>query len=141
MSGTKLLRSRSLAMAACVFALSVVIWSIPGGGLTSEVLEQKFDGIVVPRLWVQVVPQVDGVISRILVAPGQHVSKGDVLFEMDADAFAIDVRMAQSEFAVERARLSLAEDAAKRQAELLKTSSRVSKFTSYPVSLTSRSIP
>ena len=106
-------------MAACVFALSVVIWLIPHVGLASEALEQKF-GIVVPRLWVQVVPQVDGVISRILFVPGQRVSKGDVLFEMDADDFAIDVRTAQSELDEARAHLSLAEDAAERQAVLLK---------------------
>jgi hypothetical protein len=48
----------SRAMAARVIALCVVIWFIPRVGLASEALEQKFDGIVVPRLWVQVVPQV-----------------------------------------------------------------------------------
>ena len=88
--------------------------------LGSDILEQKFDGIVVPRLWVQVVPQVDGVIGQILVAPGQRVSKGDILFEIDPEAFAIDVRIAESELAEARARLTMAEDAAKRQAELVK---------------------
>ena len=120
MSGGKLLCSRSPSRAACAFALYVVIWLIPGVGIASEVLEQRFDGIVAPRQWVQVVPKVDGVISRILFAPGQRVSKGDVLFEMDADDYAIDVRVAQSELAEARARLSMAEDAAERQAELLK---------------------
>ena len=120
MCDRKLLRPRSQGRAACVFALSVVIWLIPHVGLASEALEQKFDGIVVPRLWVQVVPQVDGVISRILFVPGQRVSKGDVLFEMNADDFAIDVRTAQSELDEARAHLSLAEDAAERQAVLLK---------------------
>ena len=72
---------------------------------------------------VQVVPKVDGVISRILFAPGQRVSKGDALFEMDADDYAIDVRIAQSELAEARARLSMAEDAAERQADLLKKNS------------------
>jgi membrane fusion protein, multidrug efflux system len=112
--------NRSPSRAACAFALYVVIWLIPGVGIASEVLEQKFDGIVVPRQWVQVVPKVDGVISRILFAPGQRVSKGDVLFEMDADDYAIDVRIAQSELAEARARLNMAEDAAERQTELLK---------------------
>ena len=93
---------------------------IPGTVLGSDILEQKFEGIVVPRLWVQVVPQVDGVISRLLVVPGQRVSKGDILFEMDPEAFAIDVRIAQSELAEARARLTMAEDAAERQAELVK---------------------
>ena len=110
----------SRARAARVLALSIVIWLIPPVGRASEALEQKFDGVVVPRQWVQVVPQVNGVVSRILFVPGQRVSKGDVLFEMDADDFAIDVRIAQSELDEARARLSLAEDAAARQARLLK---------------------
>ena len=93
--GKKLLPSRSQLWVVCVAVLPL----IPGTVLGSDILEQKFEGIVVPRLWVQVVPQVDGVISRILVAPGQRVSKGDILFEMDPEAFAIDVRIAQSELA------------------------------------------
>ena len=105
---------------ACVLALSIVIWLIPPVGIASELLEQKFDGVVVPRQWVQVVPQINGVVSRILFVPGQRVSKGDVLFEMDADDFAIDVRIAQSELDEARARLSLAQDAAERQAVLLR---------------------
>jgi RND family efflux transporter MFP subunit len=110
----------SRARASSVFALSIVIWLIPRVGIASEALEQKFDGVVVPRQWVQVVPQVNGVVSRILFVPGQRVSKGDVLFEMDADDFAIDVRIAQSELDEARARLSMAEDVAARQAQLLR---------------------
>jgi hypothetical protein len=45
MSGGKLLCSRSPSRAACAFALYVVIWLIPGVGIASEVLEQKFDGM------------------------------------------------------------------------------------------------
>jgi RND family efflux transporter MFP subunit len=92
---------------------------IPRQGIASEALEQKFDGVVVPSQWVQVVPQVNGVVSRILFVPGQRVSKGDVLFEMDADDFAIDVRIAQAELDEASARLSLAKDAAERQEQLL----------------------
>jgi membrane fusion protein, multidrug efflux system len=80
-------------------------------------------GVVAPRLWAQVVPQLEGVISRILVAPGQRVAKGDILFEMDGEEFAIDVRIAQADLAEARARLNLAEDAAQRQAELVKKNS------------------
>jgi RND family efflux transporter MFP subunit len=110
----------SRARSAWLFALSIVIWLMPRVGIASEALEQKFDGVVVPRQWVQVVPQINGVISRILFVPGQRVSKGDVLFEMDADDFAIDVRIVQSELDEARARLSLAQDAAGRQAQLLR---------------------
>ena len=112
-------RFRSRTTVAYVFALSVAILLIPPVGIASEALEQKFDGVVVPSQWVQVVPQINGVVSRILFAPGQRVSKGDVLFEMDADDFAIDVRIAQAELDEASARLSLAEDAAERQAQLL----------------------
>jgi membrane fusion protein, multidrug efflux system len=117
--GTLAARLSTLLAIVCIFALYLMSFAALG----SEVLEQKFEGVVAPRLWVQVVPQVDGVISRILVAPGQHVSRGDTLFEMDAEEFAIDVRIAQADLAEARARLSLAEDAAERQAELLKKNS------------------
>jgi RND family efflux transporter MFP subunit len=113
------IRPRTRLRAASIIVLCLV----SGAALGSEVLEQRFDGIVAPRLSVQVVPQVDGVISRILVAPGQHVSKGDILFEIDPDDYAIDVRIAESDLAEARARLGLAEDAATRQAELLKKNS------------------
>ena len=128
----------SRARAACVFALSIVIWLIPRLGIASEALEQKFDGVVVPRQWVQVVPQVNGVVSRILFVPGQRVSKGDVLFEMDADDFAIDVRIAQAELDEARARLSLAKDAAERQAQLLRqnaTAKQLARHTEIEVEI------
>ena len=62
MSRRELARWRTKLWVAGVIAFSL----IPGAVRGSEVLEQTFDGIVAPRLWVQVVPQVDGVISRIL---------------------------------------------------------------------------
>jgi RND family efflux transporter MFP subunit len=111
------------ARTGLIFALSVVICLIPHFGFASEVLEQKFDGIVVPRLWVQVTPQIHGVISQILFAPGQRVSKGDPLFEIDPGDFAINVRIAQADLDESRARLSIAEDAAGRQRVLLKENS------------------
>jgi membrane fusion protein (multidrug efflux system) len=104
---------------ACVIALLLV----PSVVFGSDVLEQEFDGIVVPRLGVQVVPQVEGIISRVLFNPGQRVSKGDILFEIDPEAFALNVRAAQAELDEARARLSMAEDAAGRQAVLLKQNS------------------
>jgi multidrug resistance efflux pump len=122
------LHFHSRANAACVFALSIVIWLIPRVGIASEALDQKFDGVVVPCQWVQVVPHQDGVVSRILFEPGQHVSKGDILFEMEADDFALDVRMAQAELDEARARVSLAEDTAARQAILLRQNATVKQL-------------
>lgn len=118
----------SRARASCVFALSIVIWLIPRVGIASEALDQKFDGVVVPCQWVEVVPQINGVVSRILFEPGQHVSKGDVLFEMEADDFVLDVRQAQSELDEARAGLSMAEDAAARQAKLLSEEATVKQL-------------
>ena len=96
-----------------------------------------------PRQWVQVVPQINGVVSRILFVPGQRVSKGDVLFEMDADEFAIDVRIAQSELDEARARLSLAQDAAERQAQLLRqnaTAQQLARQTEIQVEIARASV-
>jgi len=128
----------SRTRAACVFALSVILWLIPRLGIASEALEQKFDGVVVPSEWVQVVPHMNGVVTRILFVPGQRVSKGDVLFEMDADDFAIDVRIAQSELDEARARLILAKDAAERQARLLRqnaTAQQLARHTEIEVEI------
>ena len=70
------------ASAACFFALSSVVSLIPRAAIASEALDQKFDGVVVPCQWVQVVPHINDVVSGILFEPGQHVSKGDVLFKL-----------------------------------------------------------
>jgi multidrug efflux pump subunit AcrA (membrane-fusion protein) len=129
------LNLESRASAACVFALSIVIWLIPRVGIASQALDQTFDGVVEPCQWVQVVPHEDGVVSRILFEPGQRVSKGDVLFEMEDDDFALDVRMAQSELDEARARLSMAEDAAARQAQLLRQSATVQQLARIEVKI------
>jgi len=102
-----------------LFTLAVLICSGLGNRLAAEDLEQKFDGLVVARRSVQVVPQINGVVSRILFAAGQRVAQGDVLFELNADALQIDESTAQAELAEARARLTLAEDEAGRQAQLL----------------------
>jgi membrane fusion protein, multidrug efflux system len=110
---------RGRVRAGLIFALSAFICWIPRFVTASAVLEQKFDGVVVPRLWVQVVPQIHGVISQISFTPGQSVAKGDVLFKIEPADFAIDVRLAQAELDESRAHLSMAEDSAARQKVLL----------------------
>ena len=106
-------------MVAWLAAVSALIWLLPCDGLAAESLELKFDGMVVARQFMQVAPQVNGAVSRILFVPGQRVAQGDVLFELDADVFKIDVSAAQSELDEARARLSLAADEAARQAQLM----------------------
>jgi RND family efflux transporter MFP subunit len=107
------------SMVAWLAAVSALIWLLPCDGLAAEALELKFDGTVVARQFMQVAPQVSGAVSRILFVPGQRVAQGDVLFELDADVFKIDVSAAQSELDEARARLSLAADEAARQAQLM----------------------
>jgi membrane fusion protein, multidrug efflux system len=103
---------------SCLLALVVVIWSQARDRLAAEDFEQNFTGLVVARLWVQVVPEINGKVSRILFAPGQRVAQGDVMFELDPDALRIDVGTAQADLAEALARLKLAEDEAERQAQL-----------------------
>ena len=107
------------SMVAWLAAVSALIWLLPCDGLAAESLELKFDGMVVARQFMQVAPQVNGAVSRILFVLGQRVAQGDVLFELDADVFKIDVSAAQSELDEARARLSLAADEAARQAQLM----------------------
>jgi multidrug efflux pump subunit AcrA (membrane-fusion protein) len=118
MAGNKRLFGRS-AKISRLFAFAVLICLGLGSRLAAEDLDQKFDGLVVARRSVQIVPQINGVVSRILFAAGQRVAQGDVLFEPNADALQIDVSTAQAELAEARARLTLAEDEAGRQAQLL----------------------
>jgi membrane fusion protein, multidrug efflux system len=106
------------AKVSWLLALAIVIWSQAQDRLVADDLEQKFTGLVVARLWVQVVPEINGKVSRILFVPGQRVARGDVLFELDPDALRIDVSTAQADLAEALARLKLAEDEAGRQAQL-----------------------
>ena len=100
----------SRARAARILALSIVICLIPPFGSALE-----------PRTKVRrcrrATPMGPGRAPGKRCRKSNYVcaratrSKGDVLFEMDADDFAIDVRIAQSELDEARARLRLAEDA------------------------------
>ena len=61
-------------MVAWLAAVSVLIWLLPYDGLAAEALELKFDGMVVAGQFMQVAPQVNGAVSRILFVPGQRVA-------------------------------------------------------------------
>ncbi len=56
-------------------------------------------GSVVAFYTVSVKPQVDGRLEKVLFTEGQHVTKGDVLAQIDARPFAIQLRTAQAALA------------------------------------------
>jgi hypothetical protein len=59
------------SMVAWLAAVSALIWLLP---CAAEALELKFDGMVVAGQFMQVAPQVNGAVSRILFVPGQRVA-------------------------------------------------------------------
>ena len=59
------------SVVAWLAAVSALIWLLP---CAAEALELKFDGTVVARQFMQVAPQVNGAVSRILFVPGQRVA-------------------------------------------------------------------
>lgn len=83
-----------------------------------EPLSLTFSGTVEPRQRVELANQINGVISKVLVAAGQRVEAGQPLFELDSESFRIDVMTARAELDEARAKLRLAEDAATRQGQL-----------------------
>lgn len=83
-----------------------------------EPLTLKFEGTVEPYQRVELANQVTAVVSKVLVPAGQRVEKGQLLFELDAEPFEIDVMTARAELDEAKARLRLAEDVAGRQEAL-----------------------
>lgn len=91
---------------------------LPAVAQGAEPLTLNLTGMVEPRERVAIANQVTGVVSKVRVVAGQQVQAGDVLFELDAEQFKIDVATAKAELDEARARLKLAEDVAARQSRL-----------------------
>ncbi|HEX2840472.1 efflux RND transporter periplasmic adaptor subunit [Hyphomicrobium sp.] len=91
---------------------------LPVAALGADPLTLNLSGVVEPRERVAIANQITGVVSRVLVVAGQHVERGDALFELDSEPFKIDVATAKAELNEARARLRLAEDVAARQGRL-----------------------
>lgn len=91
---------------------------LPAAALGADPLTLNLSGVVEPRERVAIANQVTGVVSKVLVVAGQHVERGDALFELDSEPFKIDVATAKAELDEARARLRLAEDVAARQGRL-----------------------
>jgi RND family efflux transporter MFP subunit len=68
---------------------------------------------------VEVAPDVSGLITSINVVDNQKVAKGDVLFVIDRQRFAIAVGEAQANVAQSQSTLKLAEDNANRDARVM----------------------
>ncbi|MEQ8824861.1 MAG: efflux RND transporter periplasmic adaptor subunit [Filomicrobium sp.] len=107
-------------MKSLLLSLSLALLPTTAAAQADAVLEFEFPGQVEPLETARVSNQVDGIISQIHFAPGQFVKKGDVMFSISDTSYRIDVQTAEASLAEAKARLSLAEDIAKRQAELRK---------------------
>jgi len=68
---------------------------------------------------VEVAPDVSGLITSINVVDNQKVAKGDVLFVIDRQRFALAVGEAQANIAQSQSTLKLAEDNANRDARVM----------------------
>ena len=68
---------------------------------------------------VEVAPDVSGLITSINVVDNQKVAKGDVLFVIDRQRFALAVGEAQANIAQSQSTLKLAEDNANRDARVI----------------------
>jgi RND family efflux transporter MFP subunit len=79
---------------------------------------------------VEVAPDVSGLITAIDVVDNQKVAKGDILYVIDRQRFALAVEQAQANVAQSQATLRLAQDNADRDAQVMKNdSSAISAVT------------
>jgi multidrug efflux system membrane fusion protein len=72
------------------------------------------------RQTVEIRPQVSGRLERICFKPGADVKKGDLLFQIDAETYRLDLLKAEADVAVLEAKLSQTQVELKRAAELLR---------------------
>lgn len=56
---------------------------------------------------VKIIPQVSGEVTRVHVQQGQHVSAGDVLFEIDSRTYSAALQSAEAELNTARAQLKI----------------------------------
>jgi RND family efflux transporter MFP subunit len=70
---------------------------------------------------VEVAPDVSGLITAISVVDNQKVARGDILFIIDRQRFALAVEEAQANIAQSQWALKLAQDNAERDAQVIKS--------------------
>jgi membrane fusion protein (multidrug efflux system) len=108
-------QAKRQALSGVGVALAIML---PIAAHAADPLTLDLQGIVEPRERVAIANQVTGVVSKVLVVAGQHVEKGDLLFEIDPEPFSIDVATAKADLEEARARLRLADDVFSRQGRL-----------------------
>lgn len=107
-------------------ALSCVLMAVPLA--TSAEPAMRFSGRVEPSRTVIVANHVNGIVEELYFAGGEEVAAGDLIAAIDQQDFEIALQIARAALAEAEATLRLAEDDARRQAELLSrgSGSRVS---------------
>ncbi|EDY20862.1 secretion protein HlyD family protein [Chthoniobacter flavus Ellin428] len=92
----------------------VIVVTIPIFALTALIL---FMNIVAPsshdvramNYVIPIVPRVTGQVTEVPIEPNRPIKKGDVLFKMDPEPFALAVKAAEAKLASDKAKLVTAE--------------------------------
>ncbi|MCH7472717.1 HlyD family secretion protein [bacterium] len=67
------------------------------------------DGVVVPRVLVEVKSKASGVVEAVLVEPGDQMEPGEVIVELDKEVIRSRLRQAEADLAASQAQLKLTE--------------------------------
>lgn len=71
--------------------------------------QTEYVGHVEPIQATDILPQIDGYIHRVCFTEGDHVKKGDLLFEIDAEQYVAARNLRHSEVASAQAKVSVAQ--------------------------------
>ena len=82
---------------------------------------KPYNGFVVPKEEVNIVPRVSGYLEKVAFEEGAHVEKGDLLFEIEGDSYEISVRVAEATVRQIEAEVELAKRDMERMESLRKT--------------------
>ncbi len=87
----------------------------------AQVIKQvEAPGRIVSKYRIDVVARIDGYLTKSYFKEGDYVKKGQVLFEIEPQQWALDVQKAKANLISTKAQLTYAEKQLKRSAELVK---------------------
>ncbi|MEC4726900.1 efflux RND transporter periplasmic adaptor subunit [Shewanella sp. D64] len=89
--------------------------------LTEVTLYDELQGRVRPLRTAEIRPQVSGIISARLFKQGDSLEKGEALFQIEQDAFKIDLEIKQASLAQSQANLGLIQSQLDRMTQLERT--------------------